>query len=138
MAQCGTRHKEGAPLGQGLCSVPMWCLGCPADFCNEPAYGPQQRLKRGVFVGTTCSPKQHRFPSCSGLACPTHGGPTLQKVIKDRVVIRFDGPPAPEAGRFIEVERNGASIKFGEWVNDGDDWLLVLPGEVKENNDDQA
>ena len=126
MAQCGIRHKEGVPLGQGLCSVPMWRNGMPADFCDSPAYGPQTHFN-GDYP-----------PYIPGLACRGHGGPTLQEVIKGRVAIRFDGPPAPEAGRFIEVERNGASIKFGEWVNDGDDWLLVLPGTVKENDHDQA
>jgi len=40
--------------------------------------------------------------------------------------IRFDGPPS-ENGRFVEVERNGASISYGEWVQDGDYWLLVIP-----------
>ncbi len=47
--------------------------------------------------------------------------------IVGRVYIRFDGPPAHESGRFIEVERDGASISFGIWFQDGDDWLLVLP-----------
>lgn len=53
--------------------------------------------------------------------------------LKGKVVIRFDGPPSHEPGRFIEVERDGASIKYGEWVQEGDgwldDWLLVLPIE---------
>jgi hypothetical protein len=50
-----------------------------------------------------------------------------RQAIVGRVYIRFDGPPAHKSGRFIEVERDGASIKFGEWIQDGDDWLLVLP-----------
>jgi len=41
--------------------------------------------------------------------------------------IRFDGPPSHESGRFIEVERDGESISYGEWKQDGDDWLLVIP-----------
>ena len=44
-----------------------------------------------------------------------------------RLVIRFDGPPSHESGRFIEVELDGASVSYGEWEQDGDDWLLVLP-----------
>ena len=44
------------------------------------------------------------------------------------VAIRFDGPPGHESGRFVEVERDGASIRFGEWVEDGDYWLLQLDG----------
>ena len=44
-----------------------------------------------------------------------------------KLVIRFDGPPGHESGRFIEVELDGTSINYGEWEQDGDDWLLVLP-----------
>lgn len=41
--------------------------------------------------------------------------------------IRFDGPPGPEGGRFVEVENEfGKSIKVGEWVEEGADWVLVL------------
>lgn len=43
--------------------------------------------------------------------------------------IVFDGPPAHESGRFIEVEDDcGNSISIGEWVarNDGY-WVLRIP-----------
>jgi len=42
--------------------------------------------------------------------------------------IVFDGPPAPESGRFIECEVAGRSVKVGEWIP-GDDgyWRLRLP-----------
>ncbi len=43
--------------------------------------------------------------------------------------IVFDGPPAHESGRFIEVEDDaGNSISIGEWVarNDGY-WALRIP-----------
>lgn len=44
------------------------------------------------------------------------------------VDIVFDGPPGPEAGRFVEVEdRNGVSIHVGEWVERDDGyWALRL------------
>lgn len=40
--------------------------------------------------------------------------------------IVFDGPPAHESGRFVEVEdASGASIEFGEWVERADGyWAL--------------
>ncbi len=41
--------------------------------------------------------------------------------------IRFDGPPEHETGRFVEVEREGTSISFGEWIQDGEYWLLRIP-----------
>lgn len=48
--------------------------------------------------------------------------------------IRFDGPPGPEAGRFIEVEdRNGKSIHVGSWEPDGSGnghWLLIIDDPV--------
>lgn len=50
---------------------------------------------------------------------------------KRKYRIRFDGPPGPEAGRFVEVENeNGESINVGEWKeqNDGT-WILEIPDE---------
>lgn len=45
-----------------------------------------------------------------------------------KLVIRFDGPPSPPGGRFVEVELDGASVDYGEWERDDDGyWLLVLP-----------
>lgn len=43
--------------------------------------------------------------------------------------IVFDGPPAHESGRFIEVENPaGASIRVGEWVERVDGlWALRIP-----------
>jgi len=43
--------------------------------------------------------------------------------------IVFDGPPGPEAGRFVEVESPpGTSISYGEWVHREDGhWVLRFP-----------
>lgn len=40
----------------------------------------------------------------------------------------FDGPPGPEAGRFVEVEDNaGGSCKVGEWIDRGNGfWALRI------------
>jgi hypothetical protein len=42
----------------------------------------------------------------------------------------FDGPPAPEAGRFVEVEDDdGRNLSIGEWVRRDDGlWALRIPG----------
>ena len=41
--------------------------------------------------------------------------------------IVFDGPPGPEAGRFVEVENDdGQSIRFGEWKERGDGWWELV------------
>ncbi len=47
--------------------------------------------------------------------------------MSDKLAIVFDGPPANESGRFIEVELNGAGVSFGEWQENGDYWELVFP-----------
>ena len=59
----------------------------------------------------------------------------MKKGIKDKVVIRFDGPPGPDGGRFVEVELNGKSINAGTWVQDGDDWLLALHSDLLKKED---
>lgn len=42
--------------------------------------------------------------------------------------IVFDGPPAHESGRFVEVENpDGASINVGEWIDRGNGlWALRI------------
>lgn len=49
---------------------------------------------------------------------------TMNKTID----IVFDGPPWPEAGRFVEVEdQDGKSISIGEWVERPDGfWALRI------------
>lgn len=44
----------------------------------------------------------------------------------DFIDIVFDGPPGPEAGRFVEVENSsGKSISFGRWFQRPDGyWVL--------------
>lgn len=60
---------------------------------------------------------------------------TLQRMYReaaaaasDYVDIVFDGPPAAEAGRFVEVEDSqGRGIKFGEWLQRPDGyWVLRI------------
>jgi len=47
----------------------------------------------------------------------------------DALHIIFDGPPGPEAGRFVEVETSdGRSVNAGEWNHREDGyWELVIP-----------
>lgn len=52
----------------------------------------------------------------------------------------FDGPPAPESGRFVEVEdEHGRSVKIGEWIEPTADdpyWRLrILWTEIGELNE---
>jgi hypothetical protein len=47
----------------------------------------------------------------------------------ESIRIIFDGPPGPEAPRFVEVEdEQGNSIQVGEWVETtAGFWALRLP-----------
>ncbi len=53
--------------------------------------------------------------------------------MSSKLAIVFDGPPANESGRFIEVELDGAGVSFGEWQQNGDYWELVLPDPYVKN-----
>lgn len=47
-----------------------------------------------------------------------------------KIQIRFDDAPAHVAGHFVEAEdENGAGISVGEWVEEGDFWLLKIDTE---------
>ena len=56
--------------------------------------------------------------------------------MSDYIDIVFDGPPANESGRFIEVEdSNGNSISIGEWIHRPDGfWALRIPRGLLEVN----
>lgn len=108
-------HHKRIVHGEGKCSVPMWSGGVPAGFCDLRAYGERVHLDQyGGYV--------------TGLACEQHGGPTLEEFLVGKTVLRLDGPPGPESGRFVEIERDGMSINAGPWLRDGNDWLLIFAG----------
>lgn len=50
---------------------------------------------------------------------------------RQAINIVFDGPPGPEAGRFIEVETDGgASINVGKWVERENGWWALRITEL--------
>lgn len=67
MANCIDAHKTLNELGIGKCSVPMWCGGVPAGFCDDNAYGEPDPERRHIYSGYV-----------PFLACPGHGGPTVR------------------------------------------------------------
>jgi len=77
---CLLKHHEELTNGVGKCSVPMWCGGLPAGFCDEPAYGerpdcPHYRDGTGRLRRT-----DGRYDGyVPALACPAHGGPPAPK-----------------------------------------------------------
>ena len=78
-----SKHHEELTDGVGKCSVPMWMDGCPAGFCDEPAYGPQEsgQMRYGDWhwVG---GHREWQSGYCSGLACHGHGGPAAMAAEK--------------------------------------------------------
>lgn len=53
--------------------------------------------------------------------------------------IVFDGPPGPEAGRFVEVETPfGRSVSAGQWKQRGKYWVLVLTPDDFPSEEDAA
>lgn len=75
-------HHNLNEHGEGKCSVPMWMDGCPAGFCDEPAFGtrPDCQEFRDAYG------KLHRTDGrysgyVPGLACPNHGGPTKEQAL---------------------------------------------------------
>lgn len=56
---------------------------------------------------------------CDYCSAFTHANVTVEVV--------FDGPPSAKGAVFVEVERDGRSVKAGEWVDRGDGyWALRL------------
>ncbi len=78
MAQLNNHHQELTD-GEGKCSVPMWAGGCPAGFCDEPAFGarPPGPLARDAY-GDTVRIDGRYAGYVPALACPAHGGPLCE------------------------------------------------------------
>lgn len=76
MSRLSTHHEE-LTNGVGKCSVPMWCNGLPADFCDEPAYGtrPDSKQYRDATTGQIRRMDGLYSGYVPALACPIHGGP---------------------------------------------------------------
>jgi len=78
--------------------------------------------------------------SCFCIGCQVHGPRkyTLEdaesawnnRLSAKAINIIFDGPPGPEAGRFVEVETDdGKSINAGDWKQRDDRyWALRITG----------
>lgn len=72
-----SKHHHELTDGVGKCSVPMWQLGAPAGFCDEPAYGvrPPSATYRNGWTGELKRMDGRYDGYVPGLACPGHGGP---------------------------------------------------------------
>ena len=74
------KHHHELTNGKGKCSVPMYMGGCPAGFCDRPAYGEYvdtvERYPQGPYRGQRMDNKFDGY--VPGLACTLHGGPHCQ------------------------------------------------------------
>lgn len=70
-------HHETLTDGVGKCSVPLFSNGCPAGFCDAPAYGfrPNCEVLRHAAMGKEVRMDGKYNGIVPGLACPRHGGP---------------------------------------------------------------
>lgn len=76
-----SEHHKNLTDGVGKCSVPMWMQGCPAGFCDRPAYG---KFIPGEAWHDAWTGEMKRLDGkyngyVPGLACPAHGGPKEQE-----------------------------------------------------------
>jgi len=71
------KHHHELTNGVGKCSVPAWTSGCPAGFCDKPAYGRRPPCKeyRDPYTGEVFRADFRYNGYIPGLACPNHGGP---------------------------------------------------------------
>lgn len=84
MARMSRWHQELTD-GVGKCSVPMWSGGCPAGFCDRPAYGEPVPCEKFRDRSGTLRRKDGRYDGyVPGLACELHGGPAAPVVVDEQ------------------------------------------------------
>lgn len=75
MSRTQNHHMETIN-GVGRCSVPTWCNGLPAGFCDKEAYGkPEFGETFRDYYGEVRRIDGRYSGFVPGLACPSHGGP---------------------------------------------------------------
>lgn len=83
MGSLSEHHKKLNERGEGKCSVPMWCDGLPAGFCNDTAYS---NHKGGKYYNHPRTGDRIFVNGAYGgyvpaLACPAHGGQTKEEAV---------------------------------------------------------
>ena len=89
-----------------------------------------EKTETTLYACKTCggfveSLKERDLPLFKGMNWPDN----ICECVIEHAHIVFDGPPGPEAGRFVEVETaDGKGICLGEWIEREDGyWALVIP-----------
>lgn len=80
MSRLAEWHQQVNELGEGKCSVPMWCNGMDAGFCDRPAYGERPPAGKVIrrFDGSDYRLDGLYAGYVPGLACSIHGGPSVR------------------------------------------------------------
>ena len=81
MSRLLDHHKE-LKNGVGKCSVPMWCNGVPAGFCDNQAFG--KRPDCAQYRDSSGELRRHDMKYngyVPALACPGHGGQEKKEVL---------------------------------------------------------
>lgn len=115
-------EKDREVLLEAMKPVPMIALQCgtppgPQEGANAAWASLGQKMGFEALTVKPVRGKGERFF-------------TAETARPSGVVIVFDGPPEHESGRFVEVERDGASIGFGRWVEHGAFWYLAIQEEL--------
>jgi hypothetical protein len=129
MASLSTHHEE-LTNGIGMCSVPMWMDGCPAGFCDKPAYGKRpegQTLAR--WDGQEYRLDGRYAGYVPALACHGHGGPEAPP----GVIVKKDGNAWCVHGEdFINLQESRA--EFGDTKDEAIEKYMIAAledGETK-------
>ena len=72
-----SEHHHKLVNGKGKCSVPMWCGGSPAGFCDKPAFGEPTKCRMiwNAYLGEYVRDDNKYNGYAPGLVCVGHGGP---------------------------------------------------------------
>jgi hypothetical protein len=101
-----------------------------ADAAEAKAGRLREALHKIAFMVIPHTPLQKTIADMKDIADAALSAEADQgeAVVAEELRIVFDGPPGPEAGRFVEVENaDGRSINAGEWRQRADGlWELVL------------
>jgi len=77
----------------------------------------------GDFTDTAAQPSEEKLKEARDVLAGL--------IMRSDIFIRFDGPPGPDAPRFIEAEDcEGRSIVVGRWQRDPqnqEQWFLIIP-----------
>lgn len=125
-------HHEVLTNGEGKCSVPMFSTYGDAGFCDRPAYGERPPgLTRTRWDGFQYRDDGRYAGYVPALACPGHGGPTLDSFAIPGGSVYRDGDKWCSVGPgFINMQESDAG--FGDTPADATAALVAMSAKEPE------